>query len=346
MAENEKEEKQPIIIKKVIAGGHGHHGGAWKVAYADFVTAMMAFFLLMWLLNVTTAEEKNAISSYFDPSHPKISDDRSGSGGVLGGLSVASEGSLSSTVSPFAPPSVPAPPTSQVEGSDADLGELGEETAEGESDKTQEEIELEELQEQVEQLQRIEEREFENLKQKIEKAILENPEIQKLAENLLIDTTPEGLRIQLIDQQNTSMFASGSSKMFARTRRLLEEVTESILDLPNKVSIRGHTDAVPFRGRRDYSNWELSSDRANSSRRIMLGAGLPLERIKNVVGKAATEPLIEDNPKAPQNRRISIILIREASLERLKEINEKRGISNFERDRARQRQNSIIDFNQ
>lgn len=343
MAENEKEEKQPIIVKKVIKGGGGHHGGAWKVAYADFVTAMMAFFLLMWLLNVTTEAQKNAISSYFDPSHPKISDNMSGSGGVLGGLSVSQAGALSSTVSPFAPPSIPSPPTSQSSGETQEQGDLGPEGQE----KTAEELEMEELLDELEKRAQEEEQRFNEIKEQLEKAIEESPQLKEMAENLLIDITPEGLRIQLIDQKNAAMFPSGSAQMFDRTKNLLEEVTKAILPMPNKVSVRGHTDAVPYRGRANYSNWELSTDRANSSRRVMVNAGLPLERIGNVLGKAATDPLIKDDPRAPQNRRLSIILLREATLQNLAAQKESDGGLRIDRrdlERSRTQSNRIFDF--
>ena len=339
MAENEQEEPQPIIVKKINKGGDGHHGGAWKVAYADFVTAMMAFFLLMWLLNVTTAEQKNAISSYFDPSHPKISDNLSGSGGVLGGLSVSPDGALSTTVSPFAPPSIPAPPSSRALG---ESEESGEETADG---PTEEELEREaELARQAEELARQEQQTFDKIEQELQEKIQQNPALKELAENLLIDQTPEGLRIQLIDQNNQAMFALGSARLFERTRNLVEEVTNAILDVPNKISIRGHTDAIPYRGRRDYSNWELSTDRANSTRRVMLAAGFTIDRIQNVVGKAATDPLIVENPRAPQNRRISIILMRENTIKLISDNEGNYVIDRAQEQRSLRNRNRVFDY--
>ncbi len=284
-------ELQPIIVKKIKKGG-GHHGGAWKVAYADFVTAMMAFFLLLWLLNVTTDEEKNAISNYFDPTHPKVSQETSGAGGVLGGLSVAPEGAMVSTVQP-----ITAPPqkTSAINNRGQENRKLNQ-TAVEEAKKT---------------LREAEEARMEDTKAAIEKAISENPELSEMMDNLKIDMTPEGLRIQVIDQEGKPMFASGSARMFAKTKLLLEKVGEIIEGEPNEISVRGHTDSVPYGSGASYTNWELSADRANSSRRVLLDAGYPAERIHDVVGKADTEHLVPENPTDAKNRRISITLLKE-----------------------------------
>ncbi|HOO81357.1 MAG TPA: flagellar motor protein MotB [Alphaproteobacteria bacterium] len=285
VAEEDKVE-QPIIIKKIKKGG-GHHGGAWKVAYADFVTAMMAFFLLLWLLNVTTEDEKNAISNYFDPTHPKVSSDTSGAGGVLGGLSVAPKGAMVSNVQPI---TASTPSGSAVNNRSA---------------------RKDNLEQAKEKLRKQEEERMQSAKAEIEKAIESDPELKELKDQLLIDMTPEGLRIQVIDKEGKPMFASGSARMFEKTRKLLEKVTEVIKKQPNELSVRGHTDSVGYGPEATYTNWELSADRANSSRRVMLESGFPPERINNVVGKADTEHLIKDDPKNASNRRISIILLKE-----------------------------------
>lgn len=267
----------------IVDPGYVHHGGAWKVAYADFVTAMMAFFLLMWLLNVTTQVEKDAISDYFSPSHPLIADEKSGAGGLLGGLTVSPVGARSSEQSPLIPP------------------QATEQRKRGGDVKSK-----------VHNARKkAEEKRFERTAEKIKQAVLNNIKIAKLAKNLLIDVTPEGLRIQIIDRDEEAMFPSGSANMFGKTELLLSEITDIILDMPNELSVRGHTDAVRYAEGATYTNWELSADRANASRRVILEAGLPLEQLNNVMGKAAREPLIADNPLDPRNRRITLILLKE-----------------------------------
>ena len=280
MAE-EEEEKQPIIIKKVKKGGGGHHGGAWKVAYADFVTAMMAFFLLLWLLNVTTEEQKHAISSYFDPTHPTISNINSGAGGILAGTSLSETGAMSTTRAP----SVQKQDTGQRKKSQREKFE--------------------------EKLKAQERARFKTVEEKIRAALKENPEMAKLSNNVLIDMTPEGLRIQIVDQEGESMFPSGSARMFQKTKELFSTVSEIIKTVPNDISIRGHTDSVSYGEGATYTNWELSADRANSSREVLMEAGIPEDKIYNVQGKADNEHLFPSDPLDPRNRRVSIILLNE-----------------------------------
>ena len=275
----------PPIIKKVkkITGG-GHHGGAWKVAYADFVTAMMAFFLLLWLLNVTTDEQKSGIADYFQPTIASLS--RSGAGGVGGGLTISKEGAKTSDNAPtvvveLAPPSFEPPPEGQA--TDSQLEEY----------KAQKEQDA-----------------FEAAQIKLEAAMEESPEMQEFQENIQVDMTDEGMRIQIVDQEGGSMFKSGSAEMAASTRKVLSQIAKVIQRLPNSISIAGHTDASPF-DRRGYTNWELSTDRANASRRALVSAGVELERVVKVIGHADMEPLTPEDPFAVQNRRISIVLLRE-----------------------------------
>ena len=296
MAKDEQDsggkKKQPIIVKRIKKGGDGHHGGAWKVAYADFVTAMMAFFLLLWLLNVTTEEQKNEISNYFDPTSPKVSREQSGSGGVLGGLSVAVDGAMTSDKQPPVAPPMPA-----------------KNTATQKVGPTPENMEDKALRD---ELERREQKKFEEAKDKIEQAIQKSPELKEMAKNLLIDITPEGLRIQIVDQQGKPMFPSGSAQMYDNTRALIAMVAGVIKDMPNQISIRGHTDAVPYSRGGIYTNWELSADRANASRRVLVENAIPDSKIANVVGKADTDALIKEDPKDERNRRLSIILLRES----------------------------------
>ncbi|MCF8496045.1 MAG: flagellar motor protein MotB [Alphaproteobacteria bacterium] len=297
------EKEQPIIIKKIIQAG-GHHGGAWKVAYADFVTAMMAFFLLLWLLNVVTDEQKNAISNYFDATHPKVSEASSGAGGVMGGLSMTPEGAMATTVQQIAQPQSAHAPSMPAK---ADKGAF-----EKPSDKkTKEQKEKEDLEKAKEKLRKQEEEKFKEVEKQIKLAIAQDPGLASLAKNLIIDMTPEGLRIQIVDEKGESMFPSGSAEMYDKMRMLIGKMSGVIEKMPNEISIRGHTDSSPYGANAKYTNWELSSDRANASRRVLLESGYPTKRINNVVGKADTEHLVKNDPSSPRNRRISIILLRE-----------------------------------
>lgn len=282
-----------IVIKKVKKVAGGHHGGAWKVAYADFVTAMMAFFLLLWLLNVTTAEQKRGIADYFAPSAASRSE--SGAGMILGGRTMITDGSR---ISDKGVPSV----TMAIAPPNAESMKL---------DKTHEPATEEEIDKKIAER---EQQAFEEIERGLRQEINNSPELVELAKNILVDMTPEGLRIQIVDQQNQSMFPSGSTQMHERTKLLLQKVAHVIEKLPNKVSITGHTDALPYRGDGNYGNWELSTDRANASRRALTESGVPAPRIAQVVGKADQEPLISADRLNPSNRRIAIVLLREAKI--------------------------------
>lgn len=292
---------QPVVIKKVkkVSGG-GHHGGAWKVAYADFVTAMMAFFLLMWLINTTSPEQKRGIADYFAPA--AVSASRSGSGGLLAGTAISNEGSRS-------------------QGSESIVEKLAPETPRTIS-KTRQEVthtsepikrmDLTVTEAALNQAKSIREMaQFERAEQSLRQAIDELPELAELSKHLIIDHTDEGMRIQLVDQEGRSMFEPGSKMPNSRAVRLLEAVGKIVQRLPNRISISGHTDKIAPSDPR-YSNWELSSDRANVARRILIENGVREERIARVSGKAGSEPLYADDPDLPGNRRISIVLLREA----------------------------------
>jgi chemotaxis protein MotB len=289
---------QPIIRKKKKRGGEeAHHGGAWKIAYADFVTAMMAFFLLMWLINVTSPEQKTGIAEYFNPI--TVSQRTSGSGGVLDGTSVSAPGPLNSpsaqvtidTPTPFAPRSE-STTKAGIGATEAEKAALEKEAKEKAAREK-------------------EEKEFEAVAEKLRKSIEEMPELAGLLQNLLIDETQEGLRIQLVDRDERPMFPLGSAEPFDYTRQMLALVTQAVAGLPNKVSIRGHTDSLPYADGRRYDNWDLSSARALASRRTMTAAGLAEDRIEGVVGRADRDPLFPATPEDPRNRRISIILLHE-----------------------------------
>ncbi len=297
--QQEKKSTQPLIVKRIKKADHAHHGGAWKVAYADFVTAMMAFFLLLWLLNATSEEQKEGISNYFDPTSPRISRSESGSGGVLGGLSISKDNQMA-TITDQPPPSDLAPVFADKQISD----NADDVTKTDVTEATDRALDNEKM--------RREETRFEETKRKLEEAITRTPEIRELAKNLLVDITPEGLRIQIVDQEGEPMFPSGSARMFDKTDKLMSLVAKTISELPNSISIRGHTDGKPFRGKGDYTNWELSADRANASRRVLLDNGYSAQKIANVVGKADTDHINKKDPLDDQNRRISIILLRDS----------------------------------
>lgn len=297
-----------VIIKRPKKGGHdAHHGGAWKVAYADFVTAMMAFFLLLWLLNATTEAQKQGIADYFSPTSLSLSS--GGAGGMLGGQTISSPGAMTDRT---AVPSVSLElkPTSGATAGDAD-----EEGGVNDKDKSAEQAmadskmalkKLEERQREIENAQ------FEATEKEIRQAIKETPELKELEKHLLIDQTPEGLRIQVIDREGKPMYKSGSTTMLPRTKKLVAKIAVAIKSLPNKVRIAGHTDSTPFKSRRKgYGNWELSGERAQESRRVLVGAGLDPNRIAAVEGRAARDPLLPDDTKSPRNRRISILLLRQ-----------------------------------
>ncbi len=282
-----------IIIKRVNKGDHGHHGGAWKVAYADFVTAMMAFFLLLWLLNAVTEDQLTGISDYFTPIAASTSE--SGAGGVLGGQTIGEGAQQSNAGSP----SVVTLPPPTIGAGGEDLTDPGEGPS---RDPTEEDIE--EARREQEQAQ------FEAAAEELQQLIQGIPELSELEDSLLIDNTPEDLRIQIVDQDGLPLFPSGSAAMYGYTREIIGLVARVINRLQNEISISGHTDATPFVDPPGYSNWELSADRALATRRILQDFGVAEQRVSKVTGQAANEPLLENDPTAPQNRRISIVLLR------------------------------------
>jgi chemotaxis protein MotB len=286
---------QPVIvIKKVKKVAGGHHGGAWKVAYADFVTAMMAFFLLLWLLSVTTSEQRAAIANFFDPTHPTIHDSQSGAGGVMGGTSISTEGAMTTTFQ-----EISMARNSGLENKNRKQGESGGQGQDSAAQKLEQE------------LRRREDTRFEQAKAEIEQQIQKTPELAELKKHLMMEITPEGLQIQIIDQEGEPMFPSGSAQMFDKTRRIVTLAAEVIRKMPNDVSVRGHTDSSPYRAGATYTNWELSADRANATRRVLMEAGIPESRFSNVIGKADTDHLVPDQPKDARNRRITVVLERE-----------------------------------
>ncbi|MEO1014232.1 MAG: flagellar motor protein MotB [Pseudomonadota bacterium] len=293
-----------IKRKKVIAGG-GHHGGAWKVAYADFVTAMMAFFLLMWLLNATTEDQRKGIADYFDPSIP-ISRISGGGDDLLSGSSIfaeqrrAQDGSGGSRgVRGPAAPAADGPEAAARGGApDADLEAMAGPNAAGSGEMGGED----------DAARRSAAIDAERAEKMIADAVASGRD-GDLAKHMYMRQTPEGLVIELIDQEGTPLFAPGRASASRRLEQLLIIVADVVGQVVNDVAIVGHTDAFGFRSTGRYSNWELSSDRALAARRILVAAGAPPGQIVEVSGKASSEPLVDD-PYAPQNRRISITLLR------------------------------------
>ncbi len=364
---NGKNGEPVIIIKRVKKVEGGGHGGAWKVAYADFVTAMMAFFLLLWLLNATSEAQKQGIADYFDPV--SISETTSGAGGVMGGQNISQDGNRNDSGSPAimsriesdsqtsdqqesdstmpATSSAQSPDGSQSQQSNGGSassaiatplpgttnaqsntqqgsGVTGTGTGQGGSANPRPVDALgqqtpppgapsaqADARARAEAQGKAEEKRFAETAQALRQALQSSPELQAVASQVLVDEAPEGMRIQLVDGQNQPMFQSGSSRMSDQMVTLLTKIAGIIARLPNQISIAGHTDAAPYRTTTGYTNWELSADRANSSRRVLTEAGVRPNRIYQVSGKASSEPLNPDNPLDPANRRITITLLRE-----------------------------------
>ncbi len=265
-----------VVKKKARGGGHGHHGGAWKVAYADFVTAMMAFFLLLWLLAVSSEEQKQGIAYYFNP--PSDASQYGGGTGIMGG-SAAVE--MPAHATPAAPLEL-APPTPPGAETDAELAVKAKEDAM-----------------------------FRAVAEEMTKAVMNIPQLKAMLDNMLIDVTPEGLRISITDAAGRELFAQGSAEMNSLTEQLLGVVGGVLGKLPNRLALGGHTDTVPYRGQRpNYDNWNLSADRAQAMRRVITMEGVPERRVSRVAGFASSEPLLPDQPTHVKNRRLTIIVLR------------------------------------
>jgi len=270
---------QPIIIKKVKKGGHAAHGGAWKIAYADFVTAMMAFFLLMWLLGSTTEGDKKGIQDYFQ-SPLKISMEGGGGSGDASHV---------------------------IKGGGQDLTRSSGQVKRGDVVAPQRVINLAALR--AEQA-RAERARLQDLKEEIEQKLMNTEKFKAMSSQLKLDMTKDGLRIQIVDAQNRPMFDSGSAVVKPYMRDLLRAIGEVLTEVPNLLTLEGHTDAQKFAGNElGYSNWELSADRANASRRELMTGGLQEDRILRVQGLAFSQPFLPANPFDPANRRISIIVM-------------------------------------
>lgn len=305
-----------IIIRKKKKGGHGgHHGGAWKVAYADFVTAMMSFFLLLWLLNVTTDMERKGIADYFAPAAASRSE--SGSGGVFGGQTITSKGASISLGSPPTTQTVTLPTVGKGDEGDEDTPEKSQETAgvkaaEGGKEPGTTAVNLTKDEQTLVAAMKREEAGFRGAEVALKNAIEANPTLREFANQIVVDRTPEGLRIQITDRDRLSMFPSGGAIPYERARDLLLLIGKVIAQLPNRISVTGHTDGAPFLAGSGRDNWTLSTARANISRELLVKAGVDDGRVSRVSGLADRDPFVANDPMDARNRRISIVLLRQA----------------------------------
>ena len=279
---------QPIIIKRIKKGKHAAHGGAWKIAYADFVTAMMAFFLLMWLLGSTAQGELQGIAEYFNAPLQVAMAGGNGAGNsssvIPGGGNDLSKvhGQVRRSNSNEETPKRMNPNTARAEMARQDAARL------------------------------------KALRGKIDALITQNPRLNEYRSQIRLEVTPDGLQIQIVDDQSRPMFDSGSALVKPYMRDILQEIGAALTAVENNLSLAGHTDAVPYgNGERGYSNWELSADRANASRRELVSAGMPDAKLRRVVGLAASDLLEPDEPRAPSNRRITLTVLTREAEERL-----------------------------
>jgi chemotaxis protein MotB len=271
--------QRPIIVKRIKKGGHGHHGGAWKIAYADFVTAMMAFFLLMWLLGSTTKGDLEGISEYFK-TPLKV---------ALAGGSGAGDA------------------TSVIKGGGTDLRRKTGQVNKGVEGAKRNGIDEKDAEQALRQQEALR---LQALKAELESVIDANQTLKQFKNQLLIDITSEGLRVQIVDEQNRPMFAIGSSQLQPYTVEILRQIGQVLNEVPNRITISGHTDASAYQGgERGYSNWELSADRANAARRALLAGGMEEHRIARVIGLGSAVLLDAADPFNPINRRVSIIVM-------------------------------------
>jgi chemotaxis protein MotB len=296
-----------VVIKRIKKGGHGgHHGGAWKVAYADFVTAMMAFFLLMWLINTTTPEQKRGIADYFAAQN--ISKSSSGAGGVLAGKVFGQDGARAggamSAINKMTPPKPKEETLSKTAGPAKGGAAETQGNAAQSQDKSDDKMER--------QMPSEERRLFEQAQISLRQAMQQMPDIAEISRNILMTETPAGLNIQLVDETGQPMFQPGTATLYPRTRIMLQQVARIVDRLPNRIAITGHTDAAKFVGPNGLTNWELSAARANAARAVLAAEGIDSDRIFQVSGKAGSDPLLPDDPYASSNRRISILLMSEA----------------------------------
>jgi chemotaxis protein MotB len=284
---------QPIIIKKKKAAGHAHHGGAWKVAFADFATAMMAFFLLMWLMAAANDPQKKAVAGYFNDV-----------GGGLVGPGGANTGVIQFDNPQSAPNDMSPPQIQKTEPG----GENSQNNGEGAANPSVVQLTTQQLREQYEQ----EEKEnLERLKEQLEAELSKaDSALRELRDQIIIDYTGLGLRVQIVDKEQRPMFDSGSARLKGYSLDVLEALAPLLNSVPNRISVTGHTDAIAYGAASTYSNWELSADRANAARRAMMDGGYPEDKFVTVQGMGAAAPFKPETPTDPINRRIAILVLK------------------------------------
>ena len=271
----------PIIVKKITIEGGGHHGGAWKVAYADFVTAMMAFFLLLWLLGATEENQRKGIADYFTPTLVKMRQQGAGSDGLLGGASITDTDNYPNQQGQTGTKAITIP-----RGAAGGPMEGG---GRGESEAIQEKIR--------------------KIREEIKDKLSKRKELVRLSRQVRVLRAPEGIRIDLVDDADFSMFALGTTVLTPEARKLLEVMGETLAEGPTPLILRGHTDSLPWRSGVVANNWSLSAGRAEATRQALIRNGISSTRFSRIEGVADREPLIEANPKDPRNRRISLLLL-------------------------------------
>ena len=273
-----------VIVKKIIDGGHGgHHGGAWKVAYADFVTAMMAFFLLLWLLGATNEKQRKGIADYFAPTLINTRSLGMGGSGLFGGESARSDQRIGDKAGRSSEQNM-AMPISGPGGNRPGTGMRG-------------------------SLRNADQQNFDKMRREVEAAMRAQPELRRLASHVKFVMTSEGLRIDLVDNADYSMFALGTTVLEPEASELIGKIAASIGTTGNPVMIRGHTDSLPWGDPRAMNNWMLSSGRAEATRRRLALGGIPEARFERIEGVADREPMVQDAPADPRNRRVAITLL-------------------------------------
>lgn len=270
----------PIIVKKITLEEAGHHGGAWKVAYADFVTAMMAFFLLLWLLGSTTEDQRKGLADYFTPTLVKLKEESAGSDGLLGGSSITDADNYPNRMGQTGSKTITIPRNAVGGPMEAGPGKL--------ADQAKRDAQL---------------------KQRIERRIAESERLRRLLKQVRVSLTPEGVRIELIDDADFSMFALGTTVLVPEARELVAVISATLSDGRSRIIVRGHTDALPWKAGSVANNWSLSAGRAEATRQALVRGGVGASRFLRIEGVASNEPLIADNPADPRNRRMSILLL-------------------------------------
>jgi chemotaxis protein MotB len=285
-------EPPKIIVKKIVADDHGgHHGGAWKVAYADFVTAMMAFFLLLWLLGATTEKQRKALADYFAPTLVEYRQNSAGSNGLLGGSSLVEPDNYPHKAAQTGTRAMTIPLAADG-GVREGTGPQGSLRSEGMNKLRNEDL-----------------RNFTRLREKLTMQLSTDPRFKRVRKNVRFVPTRDGLRIDLIDNADYSMFALGTTALNPEAAELIDTVAKAVAQTGNAISIRGHTDSLPYGDPRAMNNWMLSTGRAEATRRRLAMGSVAERRFERIEGVADREPYIEKDPSDPRNRRVSVTLL-------------------------------------